>query len=384
MRLRTFIANTMADAVIQVREAMGDNAIIVSSLEGENGGFEVTAALDTRVASDGVPFSDADASLEDILRTKLNPNNDGNFSEDVPGDAPDEREEDRTNAATSHSGLFFDEDLLISALDEQAVPRPLAEAILADAQSTDTDDAVEALSSALDQRFTFDPLPVAPRHPLLAVGLPGSGKTVTVAKLAARAVLEGALAEIISTDAERTGAKEQSNAYGDLLQITVSHAETVDAMGLVLDHRADRAAIEAADTREACFIDTAAANPFLHASFKTLKRQIDAAQLVAAAEPILILAAGGDPRGMAETTQAFAKLGIERMIVTQVDIARRIGGVMAAAEVSGLSFAQISATPYLARGVVSATPRRFARLILGHRTTAQNESGAVKKSTITS
>jgi len=245
------------------------------------------------------------------------------------------------------------------------VPQMLATAIIADAQNVDTDDAIAALSAALETRFGFEDLPIAPRHPIMLVGLPGSGKTVTVAKLAARAVIEGVQTEIISTDSERTGATAQADAYGELLQTRVSHAESVDAMGLLLDQRADRASVEAADVREACFIDTAAMNPFLSSNFKILKRQIDAARLLAAAEPILVLAAGGDPRGMAETTEMFAKLGVRRMIVTQIDIARRLGGVLAAAEVSGLAFSQVSATPYLARGITAATPVRLAQLLLG-------------------
>ncbi len=369
MRLRTFIADTMTDAVAQVRAAMGDNAIIVSSIEGENGGFEVTAAVDTRDTAAGNAPLETDASLEEILREKLSARSTAKetISEETALSHPGERAEDTYAPQQNqpHSGISFDETQLAQALADQGVPQMLATAIIADAQNVDTDDAIAALSAALETRFGFEDLPIAPRHPIMLVGLPGSGKTVTVAKLAARAVIEGVQTEIISTDSERTGATAQADAYGELLQTRVSHAESVDAMGLLLDQRADRASIEAADAREACFIDTAAVNPFSTSNFKILKRQIDAARLLAAAEPILVLAAGGEPRGMAETTEMFAKLGVRRMIVTQIDIARRLGGVLAAAEVSGLAFSQVSATPYLARGITAATPVRLARLLLG-------------------
>lgn len=369
MRLRTFIADTMTDAVAQVRAAMGDNAIIVSSLEGENGGFEVTAALDTRDTASGTPQPDSETSLEEILRDKLSANHArGNpAANDVTSPHPAERADDThvTRQKLVHSGISFDETQLSEALADQGVPHMLASAIIADAQKVDTDDAVVALSSALETRFGFEDLPIASRHPIMLVGLPGSGKTVTVAKLAARAVIEGVQTEIIFTDTERTGATAQAEAYAELLKTKVSHAESVDAMGLLLDQRADRAAIEAADTREACFIDTAATNPFLPRNFMTLRRQIDAARLLAAAEPILVLAAGGDPRGMAEASEIFAKLGVRRMIVTQIDIARRLGSVLAAAEISGLAFSLASATPYLARGLTAASPGRLARLLLG-------------------
>jgi len=200
----------------------------------------------------------------------------------------------------------------------------------------------------------------------MAIGRPGHGKTVTIAKLAARAAVENVRAQIISTDAERTGADAQTEAYGNLLKIPVDHTETIDAMGLVLDQRTDRIGIEAADGREACFIDTTAANPVQPDEFQTLRRQIEAGRSVAAAEPILILAASGDPKSMAETAQEFSRLGVTRMIVTQLDVARRIGGILAAAEIAGLSFAQFSDTPYLARGIAVATPLRLSQIILGH------------------
>lgn len=359
MRMRTFIADSMAEAVTQVRDAMGDEAIIVSSLEGENGGFEVTAALDQRDQNVSEEPSSEDTVLEQILREHLNASP---KSDPPPPSSPGERAEDQREP--NATAQLFTETSLFQALEDQGVPAILAEALTSYAMSVNTDDSVAALAAALDDRFRFDPLPIAPPHPIMAVGLPGHGKTVTIAKLATRATIENVRSQIISTDAERTGARAQAEAYGDLLKIPVDHTETIDAMGLVLDQRTDRIGIEAADGREACFIDTAAANPFQPDECQAIRHQIDAGRSIAAAEPVLILAAGGDPRSMAETAQEFASLGVSRMIVTQLDISRRVGGLLAAAEIAGLSFAQFSDTPYLARGVAAATPLRLAQMLL--------------------
>ncbi len=360
MRLRTFIADSMADAVDQVREAMGSDAIIVSSIEGENGGFEVTATLDHRT-EDGIPSQiSEDSSLEEILREHLNATP---KPTDSPAAHPAERCEDQTTAGSS--AIVLSESVFLKTLEDQGVPSILAHALTEEALNAATDDPITALANALANRFSFDPLPIAPPHPIMAVGLPGHGKTVTVAKLAARAAVENVYAQIISTDAERTGAQAQAEAYADLLKIPVDHAETVDAMGLVLDQRTDRMGVEAADRREACFIDTAAANPNTADGRTHIQRQIAAGQQIAGAEPILVLAAGGDARSMAEIAQDFAGFGVRRMIVTQLDVARRVGSILAAAEIAGLSFAQMSETPYLARGVPAATPIRLAQILLG-------------------
>src|SRR5262245_30121661 len=47
MRLRTFTARDMKDAMVQVKATLGDNAIIVSSsIDRKNGTMSVTAALE--------------------------------------------------------------------------------------------------------------------------------------------------------------------------------------------------------------------------------------------------------------------------------------------------------------------------------------------------
>ena len=360
MRLRTFIADSMADAVDQVREAMGSDAIIVSSIEGENGGFEVTATLDHRSDAASLSSPSEDSGLEEILRDHLNANP---KPAEAPVAHPAERAEDRTPAGSNT--FVLSENTIFKALEDQGVPSILAHALAEETMDAGTDDPIAALASALASRFSFEPLPIAPPHPIVAVGLPGHGKTVTVAKLAARAAVENVRAQIISTDAERTGAQAQAEAYADLLQIPVDHAETVDAMGLVLDHRTDRMGVEAADRREACFIDTAAANPNTAEGRAAIQTQIAAGQQISGAEPVLVMAASGDARSMAEVAQDFANLGVRRMIVTQLDVARRVGGVLAAAEVAGRSFAQLSETPYLARGVPAATSFRLAQILLG-------------------
>ncbi|MEQ9518527.1 MAG: hypothetical protein RLN89_03705 [Parvibaculum sp.] len=364
MRQRTFIATSMLDAMEQVRAALGDDAIIISSIEGENGGFEVTATVESRSPTD--PHDKSDLSLEDILRDRLGRNT-TTASHAQNAAYPRERGSDTYAAAPTTDpaeNLELAEDLLINALRNHSLPPLLMEAILEDANDAEMDGLLDCLAYALQKRFNFDALPIAPRHPILLAGLPGAGKTVSIAKLAARATIEGVRAEMISTDAERTGAAVQASAYGKLLQMNVEHADTIDALRLALDRRTERMEENAADHREAWFIDTPAVNPFNHESLKGLRDQIEAAQQFAAAEPILVLAAGGDARNMAETSELFVELGARRMIITQLDIARRLGGVLAAAEVSGLTFAQISLTPYLARGLVAATPRRLAGFLL--------------------
>lgn len=56
MRLRTFSAPTMSEAMKQIRDALGDDAIIVSSHESERGrGVQVTAASENNAVPPPLP-----------------------------------------------------------------------------------------------------------------------------------------------------------------------------------------------------------------------------------------------------------------------------------------------------------------------------------------
>jgi flagellar biosynthesis protein FlhF len=348
VRLRTFIAANMAEAIDQVRRELGHDAVIVSNFTNEAGQMEVTAAVET--APTNLSSGDLEASLEQRLRDSLR------RATTRPAEV---------HVSPSHSGIQFDETLIAEALDAQGVPMNLRDALAAAATALGDDDAVTALARALEARLAFEPVPVLPHAPVMLVGLPGSGKTVTMAKLAASALMENISVDLITTDTERAGAAAQGESYGQLLGLHVRPAENADALSLLLEENTGSTNAVPDRSGRPCFIDTASINPFDRVEFASLKRLTDGARIVASAEPVLVLAATGDATLLAEITSSFAQLGVRRLIATQVDISRRLGPILAAADISRLALAQISVTPYLARGLGPMNSTVCARLILG-------------------
>ncbi|HUD51284.1 hypothetical protein [Parvibaculum sp.] len=359
MRLRTFIAADMAEAIDQVRRELGPEAIIVSNFINDAGRMEVTAAIESRpkMASPSHPASlpDIEASLEQMLRDRLR-----------AGPLPRRDHADASPQPTApvHSGISFDETLIATALDAQGVPPSLRDALVAAATALGSDDALAALAHAFEVRFSFEPVPTHPQAPIMLVGLPGSGKTVTMAKLAANALIGGASVDLITTDSARAGAAAQSEAYGKLLDVAVHPAANLDELSILLDERAEARSHRSASV---CFIDTTGVNPFDCGEFDALRRLADGAHLVAGVEPVLVLSAAGDALVLSEAAGRFAELGVRRLIVTQLDIARRLGPTLAAADRAGFALAQLSVTPYLARGLASMNSLVCARLILDTR-----------------
>lgn len=336
---RTFIAENMAEAIDRIRRELGHDAVIVSSFTNDAGKLEVIATIEPASKRAG----DLEATLEKSLRDRLN--------RAVPPSLL------QSSAAQAHPPIKFDETLIADALEAQAAPQNLRDDLVAASLALGDDNALSALARALEARFSFAPIPAHPPAPVMLVGPPGSGKTVTVAKLAANALIENTPADLITTDTERAGAAAQAEAYAQLLGLHARPAENIDTLSRLLEENTARG-------NASCFVDTASINPFDPAEFASLKRWIETARIVADAEPVLVISAATDTVLLTEIVSNFAELGVRRLIATHVDISRRIGGILAAADISGFGLAQISVTPYLARGLGAMNSVVCARLIL--------------------
>jgi flagellar biosynthesis protein FlhF len=313
MRLKTFTAASMPEAMRLVREALGPDAIIVSSQPGDRGkGVRVTAAIETP-AEPAAPSRPA-AGADTIAR-------------------------------------------LTESLAGHGVPAALAERLLAGAAKAQarTTDPVVSLAAALDTVFAFAPMaPPEPvrrgGRPLMLVGPPGVGKTVTVAKLAARAVLARKPVMLVTMDIERAGAVDQLAAFARILKVDLAQAADAAALARTVRDAGDRAVM----------IDTAGTNPFDAADTAALAAAAESVH----AEPVLLVAAGGDAAESAEIAEAFGTIGAGRLIATRVDLARRLGGLLSAAQAGRLAFAEAGATPQIANGLRPINPVALARLLL--------------------
>lgn len=358
MRLRTFLAESMTDAIEQVRNALGDDAIIVSSHEDGTGSVEVTAAVEnTRpgfIGAQSEPDADEASGMENRIEQMLH----ARLQMPVSTGAAE------FNAVQRDPVIAFSKAVIATALEAHAVPSDLRDDLLAAAIALDHGDAIAALAGALEARLGFEPLPIRPQAPVMVVGLPGAGKTVTLAKLAARAVVDGAPVDIITTDTARTGSVAQSEAYAHLIGVHLRRAESVDALSLLLDERNPSPGTPLDRSARPCFIDMASTNPFDRNEFAALWQWAQNARLAAGVEPVLVLSAFGDADTSREAAVEYARLGARRIVATHIDIARRIGSVLAAADASGMAIAQISVTPYLARGLAQANAYVCARMIL--------------------
>ncbi len=150
------------------------------------------------------------------------------------------------------------------------------------------------------------------------VGPTGVGKTTTVAKLAARFALRHGRRHValVTTDSYRIGAHEQLRTYGRILGIPVQTAADRSELKMVLNHARDRKLV---------LIDTAGVS----------QRDLNLMERLSTLDlgdkrirNYLVLSATGQRVLQQEVIANFREIGLDACIVTKIDEAGSLGGVL--------------------------------------------------------
>ena len=151
------------------------------------------------------------------------------------------------------------------------------------------------------------------------VGPTGVGKTTTIAKLAARAVMRHGADQValVSTDHYRIGAAAQLEHYGRLLGVRVYPAYDADSLRKVL---------EMLHGRHTVLIDTAG----VAASDPRLAQQMAILADASALRACLVLAANAQAQALDAAVSAYLPLKPRACILTKLDEAPNLGGALSA------------------------------------------------------
>jgi flagellar biosynthesis protein FlhF len=181
------------------------------------------------------------------------------------------------------------------------------------------------------------------------VGPTGVGKTTSIAKIAARFVLRHSVDELglVSTDTYRIGARQQLSNFARILRAPMHVAENAADLRRVLDSFSDKKLV-LIDTAGMSQRDVRLAN-----QFTTLKVEGHSVRTV------LALSAGADRACLAEAAKVFKPANPEALIVTKLDEAATLGGILSMAISSGLPVAYLSDGQRVPEDLHRAAPKRF-------------------------
>jgi fused signal recognition particle receptor len=198
------------------------------------------------------------------------------------------------------------------------------------------------------------PLPIKQRpEVILLVGVNGSGKTTTAAKLAAKAQREGKIVHLGAADTFRAAAAEQLEAWGSRLGISVTSAPPGTDPASV----AVRSLLASQESKtELLVIDTAgrqANKRNLLLELGKIKRSLQKKEETVPHHTWLV-ADGTTGSGVLQQTKEFHEaIGLTGIIVTKLDGSARGGMVAAVRAELGLP------TYYLGRGEKPEDLKRF-------------------------
>lgn len=323
----------MPTAIRMMRDAMGDEAVILSTEQGKGKrGVTVTAALDASEEpifplSPPLPERPANGAATDSIRYELQ------------------------NVLRFHNLP----EHFVSKIFQKASPRELA-SIQTLHQISSRKNSQSFIRLVLEKTvgsfFDFKSLSFEQEDQrIMLAGPPGIGKTLTVAKIATRMAMEKKPVRVCTTDNKRAGGIEQLQAFTSLLNIDLE----------VANSREELAAFTRSLPRGMhALIDTAGCNPFDREEMKELKQLAT----VHGIEPVLVLPAGGDSLESIDIVEAFSDIPARRLLITRADTARRFGGVLAAAAARKLSFCNVGSSSSIIDSVQALDGALLTQMLL--------------------
>ncbi len=359
MRIQRYIAKDMRSALGQVREAMGPEAVILST--GTIGDqVEVVAAIDVEVAREfaaprgaapltqnetieHMPLRRASSQLSEALVPKVTAAPAAPAASVAAPLRPR-----RPHSPPKHSELasevkdmrrMLEAQLATLAWNDMSRRSPLQAAMLKElAQLGITQDLAGSLARKIPPNLNFS---AARRFALATIartvqvtgdrwletggriafaGPAGAGKTTLLAKLAARWVLRHGPRRValVSADAVRIGAHEQMHMLGRLLGVTAHTVYDVAELPELL---------EALSGQQLVLIDTAGASPRDPDLARRLRLMNQANSRI---ETSLVIPASIQAGAIEEAMKLFAVAQPSSCVITKVDEAVSLGGVLSA------------------------------------------------------
>ena len=193
---------------------------------------------------------------------------------------------------------------------------------------------------------------------LMLVGLQGSGKTTTVAKLGVRLRKEGKRPLLVAADVYRPAAVDQLVQLGDQIGVEV-HSRSVGTPALEVA----RSGLEAARQRnkDLVILDTAGR---LHVDDAMMDELVRIAGAVTPAETLLVVDAMTGQEAVRVAEAFHARLPLTGLVLTKMDGDARGGAALSIRSVTGIPIVYLG-TGERPDGLEAFHPDRLAQRILG-------------------
>jgi flagellar biosynthesis protein FlhF len=370
MKIKRVFAADMRQAIRQVRETLGSDAVILSN-KSVDGGVELVAAMDYDEAAFNVPNNDVEKSSANKGGDSIASDSGKPEERVVPNPVVEKKPKPSSKRSRGESRVEWSQDPVLvemsremqalrrmmenelSALTwrDMGEHRPQLQELLRRLMSLDiSPDICRDLVSGLDDFEQVDQgwrkalhqlattVPTAGDHLLeqggvmALVGPTGVGKTTSIAKLAARFALKHGHRHLalVSTDSYRIGAREQLNTYARILDVPMRTAANAEELHVALNALSDKRLI---------LVDTAGMSP------RDVRISEQLSMLRAGnkrVRTLLTLSATTQQASLGQTIELFSAARPDACILTKVDEAVSLGGALSAIIQSRLPLAYVT------------------------------------------
>ncbi len=312
-----------------VREEHGDDAVILSTKDVENG-VEIVAALDP----EAMQFQEQQENVHSIAGSSFQSPETFKASS-VASTSVDNQELTKMAAEIQAvkallenqlSGLAWGHEeqhephkvALIKRLLQLGIGWDLSQKLVQKVDAND-DRAWSAILANIEQSIPVEERDIIERGGMIAlVGPTGVGKTTTIAKMASRFVMRNAPGELalITTDCYKIGAQAQLKTFADLINVPVHVATSQGELYALLTSLAHKKIV---------LIDTAGMSQRALQLSQQLTSGHEGATSV---RNYLVISAATQLNVMTEIVRSFGQIILKGCILTKVDEALQLGNIL--------------------------------------------------------
>lgn len=382
MKIKQFEAKTEKQAMLQVKEEFGKEALIVSVKNIKPKGLfklfkspcvQVTAALDER----NISATRENLTLEDIkkdITTKseniYNSTSSQNLQDKIS------KIEDIINIHSKDSNrLIISEheqisnknipliELIYKQLTENEVDEKVANKIMLGLNDSLTKGSIKMndlisiiYKRIIDELGNIETIDINPQKPRIVVfvGPTGVGKTTTIAKLASHySMNKEQNIGLITADTYRIAAVEQLRTYANILNIPVE---------VVYSNEEIEPAIERFRDKDLIFIDTAGR------SHKNKEQQADIEnllQLIPDKEVYLVLSITTKYNDLIRITEIYKEMTNFKVIFTKLDESQCVGNILNIKDRIDANLSYVTFGQNVPDDIIEVNPHEIAKSILG-------------------
>lgn len=326
MRIKKILAKNYSEALTQVKNELGEDALIIStrtleaeprsgSTAGNTNRVEITAAFEPAEKNENRPgkggfenpplykTNEDDLDLKALIFTLLT-----------------RAERAQTLGLKSHQLVTYSQ-LVESGLSEQLAAKIIEKANGAEhAGKPGPQSESQIIRNLMKRTLLCDgaiKLDGEKTKKVVFVGPTGAGKTTTIAKLAADFVFRQKKKVAMATlDTYRIGAIDQLRVYGDIMRIPVDAASNREELQAIVNKHADK---------DLLLIDTAGKSPKETGYSDQLKVILQDSEDV---ETQLVLSVTAQEKVFQESVKQFSALGIDRVLFTKIDEGMSFGALL--------------------------------------------------------